>query len=331
MKKSGQLSFTDAEQATKKKATRREQFLNQLDSLLPWQTMLAVIAPHYPLTGRRGRQPIGLNVMLRIHVAQIVYNYSDPGMEDALYEVDSLRRFCGLGIDEIPDESTILLFRHLLEAHQLAAGLFNQMNATLAERGLFLKTGTIVDASLIAAPSSTKNATQTRDPEMHQSKKGNQWHFGAKVHIGVDDQTGLVHRLTFTAGHVADITEVPRLLHGSEATFQGDAGYQGIDQRPEVADTSVTTWAVAMRPGKLKKLLTVGGELAERLRAVSRELASRRAKVEHVFRDLKVRFGYAKVRYRGLKKNESRMLLLAGLANVLRAHHYERRQGLIAS
>lgn len=331
MKKPEQLSFGDSEHLSKKKVTRREQFLSQLDGLLPWPQMLALIEPHYPKTGRPGRQPMGLDVMLRVHIAQIAYNYSDPGMEEALYEIASLRHFCGVRLDAVPDESTILLFRRLLEQHDLGRKLFDGINATLAARGLFLRQGTIVDASLIAAPPSTKNGDKARDPEMHQSKKGEQWHFGGKVHIGVDDETGLTHTLTFTAGNVADVAEAAKLLHGDELQFQGDAGYQGIEKREETQDMSIKTWAVAMRPGKLKRLVEAGGVLGEQLKAVARELASRRAKVEHVFRDLKVRFGYAKVRYRGLAKNCNRFHLLAALANVIRAEHYECRKGIIAS
>lgn len=331
MKKPVQLSFGDGEHLCKKKVTRREKFLAQLNELLPWQEMLGLIEPHYPKSGKPGRQPIGLEVMLRVHIAQIVYNYSDPGMEEALYEIASLRHFCGMSLDAVPDESTILLFRRLLEKHELGQKLFDGINATLSARGLFLRQGTIVDASLIAAPSSTKNAEKERDPEMHQSKKGQQWYFGGKVHIGVDDETGLTHTLTFTAGNVADVAEAANVLLGCEKWFQGDAGYQGIEKREETQGLPIKTWAVSMRPGKLKKLIETGGELGGQLKAVARELASRRAKVEHVFRDLKVRFGYAKVRYRGLAKNCSRFHLLAAVANVIRARHYECRKGLIAS
>lgn len=334
MKRTGQLSFGDNEQLSKKKITRREKFLTQLDQLLPWSDMLALIEPHYPKSGRRGQQPIGLAIMLRIHLAQIAYNYSDPGMEEALYEIASLRHFCRIAIDEVPDETTILQFRRLLETHQLGASLFNGINNTLAARGLFLRQGTIVDASLIAAPTSTRNASGERDPEMHSSKKGNQWYFGAKVHIGVDDQTGLVHTLTVTSGHVADVAEAPNLLLGCETFVQGDAGYQGIDKRPELKDSAIQHWSVAMRPGKLRALTKgakAGDVWVEKLKAVAHELSSRRAKVEHVFRDMKVRFAYAKVRYRGLLKNANRFHLLAALANVVRANSYERRKGLIAS
>ncbi len=204
-------------------------------------------------------------------------------------------------------------------------------NQTLGERGLFLKAGTIVDASLIAAPTSTKNQSKTRDPEMHASKKGNQWFFGSKFHIGVDHETGLVHTLKVTSGHVSDIAEAAALLlHGEEQFVHGDAGYQGLDKRPEMPSENPPTCVIAMRPGKLAKLTQDDSDEAQRMRKAARELASRRAKVEHVFRDIKIRFGYAKNRYRGLAKNAARLTFLAAIANVIRGDAYERRR-LIAS
>ena len=325
-----QLSFADAEYANKGKVTRREKFLEQLENLLPWPVMLAVIEPHYASGQGRGRKPFPLNTMLHVHVAQIVYNYSDPGMEDALYEIESLRHFCRIRLEAVPDESTILQFRHLLETHGLTEQIFNVINQTLAERGLFLKAGTIVDASLIAAPTSTKNQRKTRDPEMHSSKKGNQWFFGSKFHIGVDHKTGLVHTLKVTSGHVSDIAEAASLLHGAEQFVQGDAGYQGLEKRPEMPTENPPVCVIAMRPGKLAKLTQGNGEHAQLLREAARELASRRAKVEHVFRDIKIRFGYAKNRYRGLAKNTARLTFLTAIANVIRGDDYERRR-LIAS
>ena len=325
-----QLSFADAEYANKGKVTRREKFLDQLEDLLPWSVMRAVIEPHYASGTGRGRKPFALNTMLHVHVAQIVYNYSDPGMEDALYEIESLRRFCGIRLDAVPDESTILQFRHLLEAHGLTEQMFKVINQTLGERGLFLRAGTIVDASLIAAPTSTKNQSKARDPEMHSSKKGNQWFFGSKFHIGVDSETGLVHTLKVTSGHVSDIAEAASLLHGEEQFVHGDAGYQGLDKRPEMPSENAPTCVIAMRPGKLAKLSKDDCEHAQLLRQAAYELASRRANVEHVFRDIKIRFGYAKNRYRGLTKNAARLTFLTAIANVLRGDAYERRS-LIAS
>ena len=246
-------------------------------------------------------------------MVQVCYNLSAPAMEDLLYEAESARRFCGLTLSEpIPDESTILHFRHLLERHALGRELFAAINAHLARRGLLLREGTIVDATIIAAPSSTKNRLGERDPEMHQTKKGNSWHFGMKLHIGVYADTGLVHSLSTTAANVADVTEAHRLLHGAEAEAYGDAGYRGVEKRAEQAGE--VEWRVAMRPG-LRRLLTPGS--AEALE--QRRLASLRAKVEHPFLAVKRRFGYAQVRYRGLAKNRERLALLLGLANLLAA------------
>jgi transposase, IS5 family len=325
-----QLSFADAEYTNKGKVTRREKFLEQLNGLLPWRTMMTVIEPYYAQGKGRGRKAFPLDAMLHVHVAQIVYNYSDPGMEDALYEIESLRRFCGIRLEAVPDESTILQFRHLLEQHGLAEQIFKAINQSLGERGLFLKAGTIVDASLIAAPTSIKNQSKARDPEMHSSKKGNQWFFGSKFHIGVDHETGLVHTLKVTSGHVSDIAEAASLLHGEEQFVHGDAGYQGLDKRPEMPAENAPVCVIAMRPGKLAKLTQGNCEHAQVLRQAAKELASRRAKVEHVFRDIKIRFGYAKNRYRGLAKNAARLTFLTAIANVIRGDAYERRH-LIAS
>ena len=241
-------------------------------------------------------------------------------MEDLLYEAESVRRFAGLRLSEpIPDESTILHFRHLLERHQLGQGLFEEIKGHLQEQGVRLREGTIVDATIIEAPSSTKNRTGQRDPEMHQTKKGNQWHFGMKLHIGVDAKTGLVHSLSATSANVHDVTETHRLLHGGERQVWGDAGYTGVQKRPENLGLAVD-WQVAMRPGQRRKLEPDSGEAV-----VEKIKASIRAKVEHPFLDVKQLFGYAKVRYRGLAKNTERVALLLGLANLRRA------QALLAS
>ena len=259
-----QPTFASVEFEQKKRKTRRELFLERLDALVPWEELEARIEPHYPKAGR-GRRPYPLAVMLRSHCVQLCYNLSDPAMEDLLYEAESVRRFCGLTLTEaIPDESTILHFRHLLERHDLGTKLFETINAHLAKRGLRLREGTIVDASIIEAPSSTKNRRRARDPEMHQTKKGNEWHFGMKLHIGVDADSGLVHSMRATAANVADVTEAHRLLHGEE-------------KRPEQARAEVA-WRVAMRPG-LRRLLEPGSEAAR----AEREKASLRAKVEHPF------------------------------------------------
>ncbi|MEZ2300100.1 IS5 family transposase, partial [Variovorax sp. RCC_210] len=225
-----QISFSDAEHAGKRKKTRREVFLAEMELVVPWKALLKVIEPHYPVAGR-GRRPYPLEAMLRVHLMQNWFALSDPAMEEALYEITSLRAFAGLGMESIPDETTILNFRHLLEASDLAEDIFKQVNAHLARKGLLLKRGSIVDATIIAAPSSTKNESGERDPEMHQTKKGNQWHFGMKAHIGVDADSGLVHTVTTTAANEADVEQVSDLLHGKEDTVWADSGYRGAQSR----------------------------------------------------------------------------------------------------
>ena len=288
-----------------------------MEQLLPWQRLEKRIARYYAKSGAQGgRPPYPLPTMLRVHCLQLFYNHSDPALEDALYEVELMRRFAGLKLDRIPDETTILNFRHLLERHGLGKKLFNEINAYLQEQGLLLREGTIVDATIIAAPSSTKNAEGERDPEMHQARKGNEWHFGMKMHIGVDESLGLIHSVETTPAHTADIAMAGKLLHGNEQNVWGDAGYQGIDRRAEHALRSVNG-LIAMRPGK-RAQLPAQGFLAQAEKAK----ASVRAKVEHPFRYIKGVFGYGKVRYRGLAKNTNRLYLLAGFTNLLIGRKY---------
>ena len=308
-----QPTFADLEYQGKKRKTRRELFLERMEGLIPWQSLEDRIRPFYPKAGN-GRRPYPLSVMLRVHCVQLFYNLSDPGMEDLLYEAESVRRFVGLKLSgALPDETTILNFRHLLEQHNLGPRLLEEINAHLESQGLKLREGTIVDATIIEAPSSTKNRAGERDPEMHQTKKGNQWHFGMKAHIGVDSETGIVHSMTTTAANAHDITEAHNLLHGRETVVWGDAGYQGVGKREENLGLEVE-WQVAMRPGKRRKLEPgSAAALAEKAKA------SVRAKVEHPFLKLKRLFGYEKVRYRGLMKNTQRLALLFGLGNLLTA------------
>lgn len=306
-----QLSFSDAEGQAKRKVTRREKFLSEMDQLLPWRALQSPISKHYSKS-LRGRKPYPLPAMLRIHCMQLFYNLSDPGMEDALYEVESMRRFAGITIDTIPDETTILNFRHLLEEHDLGKKLFNKINLHLNKKGLTFKEGTIVDASIIEAPTSTKNTSGQRDPEMHQTKKGNEWHFGMKVHIGVDDVFGMIHSLSTTSANVHDIVAAETLLHGKEKHVWGDAGYRGIEKREEHEGRNVD-WFIAERPGK-RKLLEEGSSEFN----LEKTKAQVRAKVEHSFMYIKRMFGYSKVRYRGLAKNENRLYLLAGFSNLLK-------------
>ncbi|AMV05744.1 IS5 family transposase [Xanthomonas citri] len=309
-----QLTFGDAEGLGKRKQTRREIFLAEMEQVVPWQQLLALIAPHYPVSGRPGRQPYALATMLRIHLLQQWYALSDPAMEEALHEIPTLRRFAQLGgLDDIPDETTILNFRRLLETHGLAARMLEAVNAHLARKGQSLRSGTIVDATLIAAPSSTKNADHARDPEMHQTRKGNQWYFGMKAHIGVDEFSGLVHHVHCTAANVADVTVTHALLHGKEDSVFGDSGYTGADKRQELRDCQAVFF-IAARPSTMRSI----GNTRERAREQRWEhfKASVRAKVEHPFRVIKRQFGYTKVRYRGLAKNTAHVLTLFALSNL---------------
>ena len=315
-----QLTFGDAEGLGQRKQTRRELFLAEMDQVVPWTALLKLIAPHYPTMGRPGRQPYPMQTMLRVHFLQQWYALSDPAMEEALYEIPTLRRFAQLGgRDAIPDETTILNFRRLLEAQGLAKKIFERVNVHLARKGQSLRAGTIVDATIIAAPSSTKNQDGERDPEMHQTKKGNQWHFGMKAHIGVDDESGLVHHVECTAANVGDVTQAHKLLHGKEDTVCGDSGYTGVDKREELQDVEAAFW-IAEKPSKVRAIKN-----QRERRAVKRwehYKASVRAKVEHPFRVVKRQFGYTKVRYRGLAKNLSQVLTLFALSNLWMARRH---------
>jgi IS5 family transposase len=304
-----QISFADAEQAGRRKKTRREVFLGEMELVVPWKALLKVIEPHYPVAGR-GRRPYPLQAMLRVHLMQNWFALSDPAMEEALYEIASLRTFAGLGLETIPDETTILNFRHLLEASDLAEDIFKQVNAHLARKGLLLKRGSIVDATIIAAPSSTKNESGERDPEMHQTKKGNQWHFGMKAHIAVDAESGLVHTVTTTAANEADVEQVADLLHGKEEQVWADSGYRGAQARVK----RDVQWHIAGRPSDMAKMPE--GRAKATARKNEYEKASVRAKVEHPFRVIKRQFGLAKVRFKGLAKNTAHVITLFALSNL---------------
>ena len=306
-----QISFSDAEYAGKRKKTRREVFLEEMEQVVPWKALLKVIEPHYPVAGR-GRKPYPLEAMLRVHLMQNWFALSDPAMEEALYEIASLRNFAGLTLGEpIPDETTILNFRHMLEESDLAEDIFKQVNAHLSRKGLLLKRGSIVDATIIAAPSSTKNAEGERDPEMHQTKKGNQWHFGMKAHIGVDADSGLVHSVATTSANEADVEQVADLLHGKEEQVWADSGYRGAQTRVQRDDLQ---WHIAARPSDIAKLPE--GRAKAQLQKREHHKASVRAKVEHPFRVIKRQFGLMKVRFRGLQKNTSHLLTLFALSNL---------------
>ena len=287
-----------------------------MDGLIPWAELEKKLRKYYP-KGENGNPPYALPIMLRVHCLQLFYNLSDPAMEDALYEIESMRRFAGLRLsDRLPDESTILRFRHFLERHKLGKVIFDTVSAQLRQQGLMMREGTIVDATIIAAPSSTKNQDGERDPEMHQTKKGNEWHFGMKMHIGVDDRDGLIHSIETTSANVHDLNAADQLLHGEEQRVWADAGYTGIHKRDEFTDRDVD-WRIALRPGTRSKLADPLQEMLEGIKA------SVRAKVEHPFRTIKQQFGYGKVRYRGLAKNTNRLYVLSAFTSLLRAEKYQ--------
>lgn len=306
-----QLTFGDAEYAGKRKKTRREVFLEEMEQVVPWKSLLNLIEPFYPVAGR-GRHPYPLETMVRVHLMQNWFGLSDPAMEEALYEITPMRAFAGLTLTKaIPDETTILNFRHLLEANELAPEILRRVNAYLSRKGLMLKRGSIVDATIIAAPSSTKNATGERDPEMHQTKKGNQWFFGMKAHIGVDADSGLVHTVVTTPANEADVEVVDELLHGKEAVAHADAGYTGADKRVKRRNL---TWEIAGKRARIKAMPE--GRAKRTLERGEKAKASVRAKVEHPFRVIKRQFGLLKVRFRGLAKNTAHVITLFALSNL---------------
>ena len=291
------------------KKTRREQFLEEMDAVMPWAELLALVARYYS-HGEMGRKPVGLSIMLRVYFLQQWFALSDPAAEDALYESAVMRRFAGidLGRAPAPDETTILNFRHLLEEHELCGQMLDTVNHYLGSKGIRITTGTIVDATIIHAPASTKNQNKERDPEMHQTRKGNQWYFGMKAHIGVDSKEGIVHSVCSTAASVSDVHMLPELLHGGEKKVWGDAGYQG--QSEAIREAAPEAQDMTSRRVKTK----AGVDEAEKSR--NRTKARVRAKVEWPFRILKRVFGFTKVRYRGLKKNHEWLCAGFALANI---------------
>ena len=311
------LDTTGFERKTKR--TRKREFLDEMNLVVPWAELVSLIAPHSPTrSAKGGRPPFAVETMLRIHFLQQWFNLSDPAMEEALYNTPMFREFAGLdmGEDRLPDESTILRFRHLLEAHNLSLQILATVNATLMAKGLLLKQGTVVDATLIAAPSSTKNQDGERDPEMHQTKKGNQWHFGMKAHAGVDADSGLVHSVATTAANAHDVTQAHALLHGEETDVFADSGYRGVEKREEIqAQHPDVNWHIAMMPGK-RKMLDKETPMGAVLEKLEQAKASIRAKVEHPFRVIKRQFGFVKVKYRGLAKNTANLVTLFALSNL---------------
>lgn len=302
-----QLTFASIAWSGKGKVTRRERFLAEMDAVIPWSRLLALIEPHYPEAGE-GRQPLGLEKMLRIYFLQQWFNLSDPQAEDAIYDSESMRRFAGveLGDDVVPDETTILRFRHLLEQHGLTKAIFDAVRGLLEERRLLLRSGTIVDATIIAAPSSTKNATATRDPEMKQTRKGRNWYFGMKLHVGADKR-GIIHTVTATDARVADITQLPHLLHGQEREVFGDQAYWKEADRQAFAARGMR-YRINRRPNRRP--------LSERWRLINRARSRTRACGEHAFRVVKQLWHFTKVSYRGLAKNLARAQTMFALANL---------------
>jgi len=291
------------------KKTRRAMFLDEMEQVVPWSKLCALIAPHYPKAGN-GRQPVGVERMLRIYFLQQWFNLSDPAVEEALYDSTVMREFVGidLGREPVPDETTMCKFRHLLEEHKLGGEMLETVNLHLQDKGVRITTGTIVDATVIHAPSSTKNREQQRDPEMHQAKKGKQWYFGMKAHVGVDSKTKLVHSAVVTSANVADVTVLPELLHGEETKVWGDQAYRGQSEvihqcAPRAQDCTHRRYRYKNRVDEVE-------------RAKNRTKSKVRSKVEHVFGVLKLKFGFVKVRYRGLAKNANRLFATCALANL---------------
>ncbi|WP_429444680.1 IS5 family transposase [Paraburkholderia sp. 40] len=295
---------------THRKRTRRDEFLDTMNAIVPWSQLCAVIEPHYPKRGN-GRPPIGLERMLRIHFVQHWFNLADFACEEALYDSASLRRFAGidLGCEAVPDATTLLKFRRLLETHKLGEQLFAEVGRVLQASGMKLKSGTIVDATIIGAPSSTKNEQKARDPEMHQTRKGRQWYFGAKLHIGVDSQSGLAHSAVLTPANVHDKHPLPQLLHGQERRVYGDSAYAS-------QKALIHSKAPRARDYTNQRTRRAGGEVDEVQRGKNRNKSKIRARVEHVFAVVKRLWGFTKVRYRGLAKNANRAFRALALANV---------------
>ena len=319
--KGRQMSFAQVEYAGKKKQTRRDKFLGQMEQVVPWKRLIAVIEPHYPKSGQRGRPPIGIARILRMYFIQQWYGLADEAVEDAIYDSQALRNFCriDLAVESVPDATTLLNFRHLLETHELPQAMLREVNALLKERGLLMSQGTLIDATLIAAPSSTKNRKHERDPQMHQTKKGNQWYFGLKAHIGADEQSGLVHTVVSTAANVSDISQTANLMHGKEQVVGADAGYVGAQKREEVQQAlrdneQQVAWRIAKRRKPIREMAE--GWQKNLALAYEKLKARIRAKVEHPFHVVKNIFQHKEVRYKGVAKNDAQLHTLFALSNL---------------
>ena len=314
-----QITFSDIEYENRKRVSKREVFLNAMEEIVPWDRWAEKIAPYYP-SGRRGRPTRGIITMLRMYLLQVWFNLSDEGVEEAIYDSYAMRTFMGIDFitESVPDATTLLKFRHLLEEHELGKALFDDIKDSLDKAGLIMHGGSIVDASLIAAPSSTKNKEKKRDPEMHQSKKGNQWYFGMKIHIGADAGTGCIHTVTATPGNTSDIAEVSKLIREDDDVVYGDSGYTGIEKRAEITDDEhlrKVNYRIVRKPSSLKTTEQYEGINWEK--KIESRKASIRCKVEHAFLIVKRDFGYRKVAYKGIKKNLNRFHVLFACANLL--------------
>ena len=313
-----QMSFSDMEYSFRKRTTKRDEFLEIMEEIIPWDEWVEYIRPYYP-DGKRGRPVRGIEKMLRMYLLQIWFNLSDEGVEDAIYDSYAMRKFMGINFmdEQVPDATTLLKFRHLIEENKLGEQMFKAINYVLEQAGCMMKGGTIVDATIINAPSSTKNAEGKRDPEMHQTKKGNEWRFGMKCHIGVDAGSGLVHTITATAANIHDINEASKLIREDDEIVYGDSGYLGIENREEISSDehlSSVEYRINRRPGKIQK---VSDQAINWEKYIENRKSSVRCKVEHVFRIIKGDFGYRKVVYRGIAKNLNRLNIMFACANLL--------------
>ena len=314
-----QQSFGDLEYANRRQKTKREEFLDAMEMIVPWKQWIELIRPHY-YNGKRGRPPVGIETMLRMYLLQNWFQLSDIGIEDAIYDSYAMRRFMGIDFihTQVPDSTTLLGFRHLLEQHKIGEQIFEDVKNRLEQAGLIMHGGSIVDATIISAPSSTKNREKKRDPEMHQTKKGDQWHYGMKVHVGTDAGTGYVHSITGTSANVHDLDEAPKLIREDDDVVYGDSGYTGIQKRDEIQNDehlSKVDFRIAKRPSSCKTTASYRGINWEK--QIEHQKSSVRCKVEHVFLIVKQYFGYCKVSYRGIVKNMNRFHVLFASANLV--------------
>ena len=312
-----QTTFSDIENSSRKRITKRDAFLREMDAAIPWDALVSLVKPYY-FEGKRGRKPVGIEKMLRMYFLQLWFNLSDEGVEDAIYDSRAFSEFMGVSFglgDQAPDATTLLKFRRIVESHGLGRDMLGCVNAVLERKGVMMRGGSIVDATFVEAPSSTKNAAKQRDPEMHQGKKGKNWHFGLKAHIGVDAGSGLVHSVEVTPANTSDVAVAHELVRDDDSFCYGDSGYTGIEKREEVESDehlSSMEWKTALRPSMVKELRGADN-WARRMEA---RKASVRSKVEHPFLIVKRQFGWAKTRYRGMAKNDNLMCALFALANV---------------